>query len=63
MSNRDGRGAKKRAGQKVSLSKRGDLCPRCHENKLKPMYPSYAPKKHMKDYAYCENPRCRFSNF
>ncbi len=63
MSNRDGKGAKRRKGQKVSHSKRGDKCPRCRENKLKPMYPNYAPAPHMKDYAFCENPRRRFSNF
>lgn len=63
MSNRDGKGAKRRKGQKVSHSKRGDKCPRCRENKLKPMYPNFAPASHMKDYAFCENRRCRFSNF
>lgn len=64
MSNRDGKAAKRRKGKKKSWSKPGQLCPECRENKLKAMYPgSTAPKPWMKVYAFCENPRCRFSNF
>ncbi|MGR5159217.1 hypothetical protein [Vibrio owensii] len=63
MSNRDGKGAKRRKGQKVSHSRPGQLCPRCRKGKLKAMYRRPYPKKHMKTYAFCESRSCHFSNF